>query len=219
MRKRWTGRAVWWRRWPTSWSRTWTTCRGWCTAWSRGASPCVNPLSFSSGRWCHKSWDIQPKFHCGGSTLMGQKKYLGKCQKPWQNWTTCCCCCCKCGNDMNRIGMLPNLREWSLSSMFVFLAVDHSHLYSNIGTHLSSCIFKRALSFKCLSVLHLGCWPTAEGKRGLNDTNQPVARLKRALTLLDDTEIAHQQSITEIVHIWMKNIKSWTVCGLWSETF
>ena len=32
-------------------------------------------------------------------------------------------------------------------------------------------------------------------KRGLNDMNQPVARLKWALTLLDDTEIAPQTSI------------------------
>ena len=66
-------------------------------------------------------------------SLWGVKKNLDnlwKCHKSWQNWTTCCCCCCcKCGNDMNRIGMLPNIRERSLSSMFVFLAVDHLHLY------------------------------------------------------------------------------------------
>ena len=62
--------------------------------------------------------------------------------------------------------------------------------------------------FALIMVLHLSVDPVQRGKRALNDMNQPVMLLKRALTLLDDSEIA-----TQSIQPWLKKIKSWN--GMW----
>ena len=46
--------------------------------------------------------------------------------------------------------------------------------------------------FALLMVLQLSVDPLQRGKRVLNDMNQPVMLLKRALTLLDDSDKAAQ---------------------------
>ena len=115
-------------------------------------------------------------------------------------------------NDVNRIKMLRNLRGVVvLNVCFSCGVLKHSHLHWSTDTGLNSRFFRRAFTFRCfflLMVLHLSVDPMQRGKRVLNDMNQPVMLLKRALTLLDDSEITAQS-----IRPWLINIKSWN--GMW----